>query len=179
MPLSPTRVPPSAHPIPTAQALLLLVLFLSLAACDGEANARGDLGSGRLGPPVVIGNPHMRDFSDRIEALGTAKANESVVITARVTETVQRVTFEDGATVEAGEVLVELTSTEESAQLDEARAQHTDARRRYERVVDLHRQGTESESRLDSVSAQLDAAHARLASTEPCAAPSIKPRSIG
>jgi membrane fusion protein (multidrug efflux system) len=91
---------------------------------------------------VVLGHPTPRDFADQIEALGTAKANESVVITARVTETVQRVTFQDGADVEAGDVLVELTS------------------------VDLHRQGTESESRLDEVSSQLDAARARLASLE-------------
>jgi membrane fusion protein (multidrug efflux system) len=115
---------------------------------------------------VVLGHPTPRDFADQIEALGTAKANESVVITARVTETVQRVTFQDGADVEAGDVLVELTSAEESAQLDEARAQHADARQRYTRVVDLHRQGTESQSRLDQVTSQLDAARARLASLE-------------
>jgi membrane fusion protein (multidrug efflux system) len=151
---------------PNSILLGLLLLFLPPTGCDGEGNARGEVGAGRPGSPVVLGTPLLREFADRIEALGTAKANESVVITARVTETVQRVTFRDGAHVEAGEVLVELTSTEESAQLDEARAQHADARQRYTRVVDLHRQGTESQSRLDEVTSQLDAARARLASLE-------------
>ena len=164
MPPAPLEIAPDLRAIlPTV--VLACCLATSLG-CDREANARGDIGTRRPGPPVVLGSPVPRDFADRIEALGTARANESVVITARVTETVQRVMFDDGAPVEAGDVLVELTSTEESAQLDEARARYADARQRYGRIVDLARQGTESQARLDQATAELDAARARLASLQ-------------
>ncbi len=46
-----------------------------------------------------------------IEAIGTARANESLDITAKMTETVRSINFTEGATVEAGAVLVELAST--------------------------------------------------------------------
>ena len=61
-------------------------------------------------------------FEDRIEALGTLRARESVALTAAVTETVSALYFDDGDRVEAGKVLAEMTSAEEHAQLEEARA---------------------------------------------------------
>jgi len=138
-----------------------LLALLSLAGCGSDAAPQSS-GSERV-TPVVITGPRTARFADRIEALGTARANESVVITARVMETIQRVNFEDGQNVERDAILLELTSTEESAQLDEARANYQDARLRYQRIADLARQGTESRSRLDEVSAARDAARARLA----------------
>ena len=139
-----------------------LLALLALAGCGSDASPQSGGGRERV-TPVVITRPQTAHFSDRIEALGTARANESVVITARVMETVQRVNFQDGQHVERDAVLLELTSTEESAQLDEARANYQDAQLRYQRIADLARQGTESLSRLDEVSAARDAAQARLA----------------
>jgi membrane fusion protein (multidrug efflux system) len=114
----------------------------------------------------VVSSPFEYEFADRIEALGTARANESVVITARVTETVERVFFEDGQEVAAGDRLVELESSEERAQLAEARANLADARLRFERVSDLAESGTESQSRFDEVRTALEAAEARVAELE-------------
>ena len=48
-----------------------------------------------------------------IEALGTARANESIAVTAQVTETVRSVNFEDGDSVKAGQVLIQLNNNEE------------------------------------------------------------------
>ena len=61
---------------------------------------------------------------DKIVALGTAQANESVTLTAKLTDTVRRVNFEDGQFVEKGAVLIELTNQEEEAALAEARAKN-------------------------------------------------------
>jgi hypothetical protein len=47
--------------------------------------------------------------------LGTAKANESITLTAKIAETVRRVNFNDGQQVEAGDVVVELTSASRRA----------------------------------------------------------------
>lgn len=116
--------------------------------------------------PVVVSSPFEHEFADRVEAIGTAIANESVVITARVTKQVDRVRFESGQTVRAGDILVELERTEETAQLAQARAAQADAKLRFERVADLARSGTESRSRYDEVRTALDAANARVAEIE-------------
>jgi membrane fusion protein (multidrug efflux system) len=72
------------------------------------------------------------------------------------------VLFEDGQAVRARETLVELESTEEVAQLAQARASQADAKLRFERVADLAKSGTESRSRYDEVRTALDAANARV-----------------
>jgi membrane fusion protein (multidrug efflux system) len=151
LPSWPTRLPNCAW---------LLLSLLALGCGEGSSHAAGGEPNAT---PVVVAKPVLHEFAERIESLGTAKANESVVITARVTETVQRVNFADGEAVEAGAVLVELTSTEESAQLAEARANHAEALRRYARAAELVAGGTESQSRLDERTAERDAAIARLA----------------
>ena len=55
--------------------------------------------------PVKLAPVAMQTFSERIEALGTALAEESVTITARVTETVTSLPFEEGQRVERAIVL--------------------------------------------------------------------------
>lgn len=143
---------------------LLALLVVGALACDGGAGSQ----AGRTRPPtpVVVSTPFEHEFADRLEAIGTAYANESVEITARVTKTVARVLFEDGQAIRAGETLVELESTEEIAQLAQARANQSDAKIRFDRVADLAKSGTESQSRYDEVRTALDAANARVEEIE-------------
>jgi membrane fusion protein (multidrug efflux system) len=142
----------------------LVLIVAMISGCDRSAS--DSTAAGRPPVPVVVSRPFEHEFADRIEALGTARANESVVITANVTETVSKVHFEGGQRVEAGARLVELESAEERAQLAEARANRADARLRFERVSDLAKSGTESQSRFDEVRTALDAAEARVAELE-------------
>ena len=79
--------------------------------------------------PVIVAEVRVERFVDRVEALGTLKANESVLLTANVTETVSAIHFDDGQRVKEGQVLVEMTSAEEHALLEEARARVADAER--------------------------------------------------
>lgn len=142
------------------------MLALTLALTSGCGDDAGPAGGGRPPTPVVVSSPFEHEFADRLEALGTARANESVVLTARVTETVRRLFFEDGQWVDAGAILAELESGEERAQLAEAQANLADARMRFERVADLAERGTESQSRYDEVRTALEAAEARVAEVE-------------
>jgi len=135
-----------------------------LLGCGGDGESAG--ASQRPPTPVVVSTPFEYDFADRIEAIGTAYANESVEITARVTKRVEHVRFQDGQTVKAGETLVELESSEERAQLAQARANRSDAQIRFDRVADLAKMGTESRSRYDEVRTALDAANARVEELE-------------
>ena len=159
--------------------LLACGVLLSLCcalACKGEnpgqgARAPGTVPVAAAGPgvratPVVVTTLRREEFVDRIEALGTAHANESVLITAQVTEMVTAVGFEDGEVVEAGHVLVELTSGEELAKLTAARATYDETLRQHRRVADLVKQGSDSRSHLDQRVAARDAAAARLTELE-------------
>ncbi len=146
---------------PSCAAFLLLALFLPLAASAGEA-----------GPPpaaVIVETVGRQRIADSLEALGTLRANETVQITATVSDTISRINFEDGQTVEAGDVLLELTNAEESALLAEAQSLADEAERQYRRIERLVAEGTASESLLDerrrdwrTAEARLDAVRSRL-----------------
>ena len=119
-------------------------------------------------PPtqVVAAAVRIMPFEDRIEALGTLRANESVTLTASVTETVNALHFDDGDRVATGQVLVEMTSNEERALLNEARASLEEAERQYRRVQSLATQGTAAESLLDQRRRESQTARARLVAIE-------------
>ncbi len=116
--------------------------------------------------PVFVTSAGLTQIEDRIEALGTLRANESVELTASVTETVSMINFDDGDRVATGTVLVEMTSDEERAQLEEARVAVAEARRQYERIRSLHMQKSASESLLDERKREWETGRARLNAIE-------------
>jgi membrane fusion protein (multidrug efflux system) len=113
-------------------------------------------------PLVTVGTARRDSIYDVVEALGTSLANESVTLTAKVTDTVRRVNFEDGDYVEAGAVLIELTNQEEEALLAEARANLDDAESQLRRLQDLSGRGLTSASELDVARSRAGASQARL-----------------
>lgn len=134
-------------------------LLLAVLVCSGSITAAPPT-------PVIVAPVTAVPFEDRIEALGTLRANESVSLTASVTETVSALHFDDGDRVEAGQVLAEMTSAEEHAQLTEARALVEEARRQYKRVQSLAIQGTAAKSLLDERRRESETARARLVAIE-------------
>lgn len=135
-----------------------------LAGCGkpgpGADDRRG--GATQAAVPVTSEQVVSSEWSDSLEALGTARADESLTITAKVTETVVRVNFEDGDLVEQDQLLVDLSGRAEVAALEEAQAAYTEALQAYRRQADLVEQGTLSRSTLDSLIASRDAAKARM-----------------
>jgi membrane fusion protein (multidrug efflux system) len=110
---------------------------------------------------VVVEPVATRMFTDVIEALGTSTANESVTLTAKLTDTVSKVSFGDGDFVEAGQVLVELTNQEQTAVLAEEKANLDDARRQLERIEDLVKRNSVPVSQADEARARYAASRAR------------------
>jgi membrane fusion protein (multidrug efflux system) len=139
----------------------------SAATAPGGRPPAGGFGAGAGRPQaqlplVTVGHAHRDSIYDVVEALGTALANESVTLTAKVTDTVRRVNFEDGDYVEAGAVLIELTNQEEEALLAEARANLDDAESQLRRLQDLSARGLTSASELDVARSRAGASQARL-----------------
>lgn len=142
-------------------AMALAVVVRMLASGGGEQQAWG----GRA-VPVAAYEVELRDFADIVEALGTAGANESVTITAKVSDTISRINFESGDRVEAGQILVELSDAEEAAGLSEARATAREAEREIARIRDLTERGVAPQSRLDEALAGVERARARVEAIE-------------
>jgi membrane fusion protein, multidrug efflux system len=118
--------------------------------------------SANEGPEVIVQQAMEERLSSRVEALGTLRANESIQLSSQVTRTVTRIDFRDGQRVARGTVLVEMTSAEELALLDEARINAEEARKQKERVEALMRQGAISQSNLDERVREYESAQARL-----------------
>lgn len=115
-------------------------------------------------PPqnVIVAKAHTEDFVDRVEALGTLRANETVNLTANVTEVVTAVTFEDGARVSKGDVLVEMRGGQEKAQLAEEQATVSEAKKQVDRTTTLVATGAAAQTQLDEQKRNLQTANARL-----------------
>lgn len=144
-----------------SKATLLAALVLTLAACSEPDS--GAAGKPVAAIPVTTTLVQPTEWVDTIEAVGTTKARESVTLTAKITETVRKVNFSDGQRVDAGDVLVELTSGQQVAALAEAQATYKDAERLMRRNDDLVRQGTVSKQVADTARATHDSAQARVA----------------
>lgn len=142
-------------------AWLLPGLIVLLSACTGESDAPQPSAAPRP-TEVITTQVQPSPWRDSIEALGTTRANESLTITAKVTETVARVNFSDGDLAEAGQVLVDLTGRAEVAQLEEARAASKEAQQQLDRQQDLVKAGTIARSQLDTQVAARDSARARM-----------------
>ncbi len=133
--------------------------FTGRPAAETVTGARPSFGQALAVRTITVAE---ETLSETIEALGTARANESVTLTANVTETVREIAFEDGSSVAAGDVIVELTRAEESSQLREAEVAIDDARRKLARVEDLGGRSLVSASEVDDARAALAGAEARL-----------------
>ena len=127
------------------------------------ADIKSDRREGRGSSPIlVVAEPvQHHEIIDSIESIGTSHANESVTLTAKVTDTVSRIHFEDGDYVEAGKILVEMTNKEESALLAEAQINLDDARRQLRRQQDLGSRGLAADSAIDEARTRAEAADAR------------------
>ena len=138
------------------------------AASAGGARPAGGAPGGFAGrpaqqAPLVTAAAVTRDqVYDVVEALGTTQANESVTLTAKVSDTVRRVNFEDGDYVEKGSVLIELTNQEEEAALAEARANLDDAQSQLRRLEDLSKRGLSAVQQLDIARSRADAMQAQM-----------------
>lgn len=93
-------------------------------AKEGGGKKRG----GRGGPQrIEVAEVVVKAIADRVEAVGTTRARQSVEIVPLASGRVTEITFEAGARVEAGSVMVRLDDDIERANLVEAEARLLEA----------------------------------------------------
>jgi membrane fusion protein (multidrug efflux system) len=109
----------------------------------------------------VIVAPAVTDrFVDRVEALGTSFANESVTITANVSDKIAEIHFDDGQQVEKGQLLVALQRAEQRAALEAAEAVLAERQTAYDRARELERRQYTTTAQLQERQAALREAEA-------------------
>lgn len=132
----------------------------------------GGMSGGGMPVPVVSRTVEMQPLARELKALGTARANEAVEITAKTSNIVSAVRFRDGERVSRGAVLVELDSAQARADLAAAIAALTESESQYRRAQELLPTQSLSTSQFEQIvatraanAARVDAARARLEDT--------------
>ena len=111
---------------------------------------------------VIVAEVTREEFADRVEALGTLRANESIEVSTTVSDRVVELGFDDGDFVAAGDMLARLESAEERAAVKAAEALLAEQRAAYERTKQLANRNFASKANLDEGLANLLEAEAAL-----------------
>ncbi len=133
----------------------------------GGPRSGGPPGRGGGGAvPVLAETVGFRDFSTRVEALGTLEPRERVQLTANAADRVTAVYFEDGQRVRRGDTLILLANAEERALLDSAQATQAEARRQLERNERLVQDNAISTSELQRSQRDAESAEGQVRSLQ-------------
>ena len=167
-----------------ARVVLFVVASSLLSACsqdgsdapqNGGPTASSSSGGRPAGPPGANGRSQQapvvltavaveKEFKSGVEALGTAKANEAIDITAKVSSRITAIRFQEGQYVKRGEVLVELDTDEARADLAVAEAALGESRSQVNRSRELAVTKALSAQQLEQLEATFKANEARVAS---------------
>ncbi len=93
------------------------------------------------------------EWPETLSAIGSVAAVQGVIVSADLSGTVERVTFDSGRAVRQGQVLVELDTRQERAQLAAADAQRDLARTNFDRMQGLLKDNVISRAEFDTATA--------------------------
>ncbi len=97
-----------------------------------------------------------------LSVIGTAAAIQGVTVSADLPGTIDKIHFESGQAMQQGDVLVELDTRQEKAQLANMEAQRDLSRIQYGRSEQLVKAGVISKSEFDNAAAQQKATEAQV-----------------
>jgi membrane fusion protein (multidrug efflux system) len=144
--------------------IALLALAAGVSGCGKDEAAASNRGKDGANAPVVVTTTVLqpKSFADAIVAIGTARARDSITVTAKVSEIVQAVHFDSGDEVGKGAVLVTLSGQQQQAALASAEAAAKEAQQLYARQQELAQQQLIATSQLDTQRATRDQAQAQV-----------------
>jgi membrane fusion protein (multidrug efflux system) len=128
--------------------------------------AAGKPGGGAGGGPVipVVATPARTEhLSLEVEALGNARASESIDVTAKVSNLVTAIRFTEGQQVRKGDVLVELDGAQARADLAVADAALKESASQLKRSRELYATKVLSDQQIEQIESTYSANVARVA----------------
>jgi len=153
----------------------ILQFLASLAGCGlviagplmlvkrSQFKAMGAAGAAMVMPPTTVtATPATEEsWANSLVATGSLAPVQGVTVGAEMPGKVVKIAFEPGATVNAGDLLVQLDTSTEEAQLRAAEATAALATANLERARELRKSGTNSPADLDAHDAQAKQAAAQ------------------
>jgi membrane fusion protein (multidrug efflux system) len=138
-------------------AVLGFVKFRQFQAMAGQAAAFQP-------PPEAVTTIVAREetWPATLTAIGTAAAVQGVTVSADLPGIVERIAFDSGTAVREGDVLVQLDTRQELAQLAAAEAQRDLARLNFERMQALVKDGAIARAEYDRAAAEQKQTEARV-----------------
>ena len=149
--------------------LLMLAVVLALVAGLGfvkyhQIQAAIAMGASFQPPPSAVTTIGAKPATgpSNLSVIGTAAAIQGVTISADLPGTVDKILFESGRAVKAGDVLVELDTRQERAQLAQTEADFNLAQINYGREQKLVSEGVVPRQEYDNAEAQLKSTQAQV-----------------
>jgi membrane fusion protein, multidrug efflux system len=149
------------------------VLGAYLPAAGAGAPAQGQRPPQGPPPMVEVDTVRTGRVVETREAIGTVRAFESITVTAKTAGIVQKISFEEGQKVKAGDILVHLDAEERRADIEQAQAeiqraaaQRDETSARLERAIALRRTGAGTEAQVTDLAAQVKTLESAIASAE-------------
>jgi membrane fusion protein, multidrug efflux system len=149
--------------------ILMLAALIALLGGLGfakykQVEAAIAMGASFQPPPTAVTTvvANRETWPSTLSVIGTAAAIQGVTVSADLPGTIDKIHFESGEWVREGDVLVELDTRQERAQLANLEAQRDLARVNYDRAQELVKAGVISRSDYDSASAQQKATEAQV-----------------
>jgi multidrug efflux system membrane fusion protein len=128
----------------------------------GKPAAKAEAQSGPTPAPVRVARVEKKPFSVFLTALGTVQPTNMVTIRSRVDGHIEKVVFEEGQMVRAGDLLVQLDAAPFRATLEQAIAKRAqdeasllNAKQDLQRAIVLTKQGIDAQQMLDQRMAQV------------------------
>lgn len=149
--------------------LIMLVVVIALIAGLGfvkykQISAAIAAGESYAPPPDAVTTivAKRENWPSTLDVIGTAQAIQGVTVSADLPGTVAKINFESGQAVHAGDLLIELDTRQERAQLAAAEAQRDWARINFNRSKELVKQGVLAQTDYDNTIEQQKSAEAQV-----------------
>lgn len=138
--------------------LVVLITYLQWPEAKQQTNDFKRVVAVKMVPVVLA------EFIESVEAVGTARANEQVVITSKHSDIVEEIYFDDGQSIKKGAVLVKLNNQEELAKVNELAANLSESEAHLKRLTELLSSRATSKSLVEQQEAKTKAIEAQLVS---------------
>jgi membrane fusion protein (multidrug efflux system) len=146
--------------------LLLIVMFGGIFGWKYFAGQKMAAMMAAPPPPATIASAEVQveSWQPFLYSVGSVVATQGVFVTTEVPGQVEKILFESGHQVAAGDVILQLDDSVDEADLEGLIAQLNLARLQFERARKLLKDRSVSQSEYDQSRAQLDSAEATVAS---------------
>lgn len=150
--------------------LIGIVVIAAVAAAGAwhfmGNRAPGSLAAVNAAAPTLVtveaGPVKLSTVRRQIEAVGSLRSNESVIIRPEISGRITEILFDEGQQVRKGTPLIRLDAAIARAQLEQARASLVLSKANHERAEDLYRRGAGTQRARDEAVSKLRADEAAL-----------------